>query len=94
VKKFDQDGPNFASVNLRATYRLPLGRRAGVDLIAEAFNLFNRTNWDVNSVQSGEALSGPTLQNPGLALNPNPKYGRFISTLSPLEFQLGVKLTF
>jgi hypothetical protein len=94
VAKFGQNGPNFASVNLRVTYRLLLGGRAGLDLIAEAFNLLNRTNWDVNSIQNGEALSGPTLQNASLALTPNPRYGTYTWTLPPFEAQLGVRFTF
>jgi hypothetical protein len=94
VGKFSQDGPDFVSVNLRVTYRVRLGSRAGLDVIGEAFNLFNRVNWDVNSVQAGEALSGPTLQNPLLPLTPNPRYGTFTSTLPPLELQFGVRLTF
>jgi hypothetical protein len=94
VGKFSEDGPNFATVDLRATYRLLLGGRAGLDFIAEAFNLFNRTNWDVNTLQTGEYLSGPTLQNPSLTLVPNPNYTKYFNTLPPFEAQLGVRFTF
>ena len=65
-----ENGPNFVQVSLRATYALPIGGRAKADLIAEAFNLFNRVNYDVNSIQNGEFLSGPTLANPALAAVP------------------------
>lgn len=94
VRRFSEDGPSFASFNLRATYRLPVGTRAGLDLIAEAFNLFNRKNFDVNSLLNGEFLSGPTLANPALPAVANPRFRDYTSTLPPREFQLGARLTF
>jgi hypothetical protein len=95
VEKFSRT-PDFVSVNLRATYRLPLGSRAKADLIAEFFNLLNRDNYDVNSltVNGAEYLSGPTLANPSLPLVANPNYKKYTSTLPPLEAQVGVRLTF
>ncbi len=94
MKKFAEDGPNFAQVNLRVTYALPLGRRARADLIAEAFNLFDRTNYDVNSMLNGEFLSGPTLANPALPAVPNPRFKQYTATLTPFEAQLGVRVVF
>jgi hypothetical protein len=94
MPRFSADGPNFASMDLRLTYRLPVRDRAGFDLIAEAFNLFNRTNYDVNYVQSNEFRSGPTPANPAVPLVPNPDVGEFLNTLPPREFQLGVRFTF
>jgi len=94
VDRFSEDGPSFSTFNLRVTYGLPLGERAKVDLIAEAFNLFNRDNFDVNSLQNGEFLSGPTLQNAALPLAPNPRYKQYTATLPPFEAQLGVRLQF
>jgi hypothetical protein len=94
LAKFSQDGPKFASMNVRLAYRVPLSGRAGVDLIAEAFNLFNRINYDVNSVINGELLSGPTLANAALARVVNPRFGQYTATLPPREIQLGVRFTF
>lgn len=94
VDKFSEDGPDFTQVNLRITHRIPFGTRAGADLIAEGFNIFNRVNYDVNSLVNGEFLSGPTLANPSLAAVANPRYGQYTATLSPREFQLGVRITF
>lgn len=94
VKRFSEDGPSFASVNLRVTYGLPLGERVKADLIAEAFNLFNRTNYDVNSLLNGEFLSGPTLANPALPAVPNPRFKQYTATLPPFEAQLGVRVIF
>jgi hypothetical protein len=94
LPKFSQDGPNFANVNLRITHRLPLGDSRGVDVIAEMFNLFNRTNYDVNSTITGLYLSGPTLANPALPFVTNPRYGQYTATLRPFEAQLGVRIGF
>jgi hypothetical protein len=94
VGKFTEDGPNFASVNLRVTYALPLGTRVKADLVAEAFNLFNRVNYDVNALQNGEYLSGPTLANPALPFVVNPRFKEYTATLPAFEAQLGVRLTF
>jgi hypothetical protein len=94
VRRFDQNGPNFLQTNLRVTYKVPFGGHSGVDLIAEVFNLFDRVNYDVNSVINAEFLSGPTLASPGLAFAPNPRYSQYTSTLSPREFQLGARITF
>ena len=94
LAKFTQDGPKFASMNVRLAYRVPLAGRAGIDVIGEAFNLFNRINYDVNSIINGEFLSGPTLANPALAKVVNPRFGQFTATLPPREIQLGVRFTF
>ena len=96
VAKFSEDGPNFASSTCALTYGLPLGQKARADLIAEFFNLFNRVNYDVNSltVNGAEFLSGPTLQNPAPAAVPNPNYKKYTATLPPFEAQLGVRFTF
>jgi hypothetical protein len=92
--RFNQDGPNYASFDVRLTYGLPLGSRAKVDLIAEAFNLFNRTNYDVNFIQTNEYLSGPTPAAPTTALVKNPNFKTYTATLPPFEAQLGFRLTF
>ncbi len=94
VERFSEDGPRFSQLSLRLTKRVRFGARLGADLVAEAFNLLNTVNYDVNSVQSGEFLSGPTVANPRVATVPNPRYGQFTATLPAREIQLGLRLTF
>ncbi|HET8644125.1 MAG TPA: TonB-dependent receptor, partial [Vicinamibacteria bacterium] len=53
VPRFNEEGPDFVSVNLRLMHRLPVGK-ADLTLIAEVFNLLNRDNNDVNSIFNGE----------------------------------------
>lgn len=94
VPKFSQDGDKFANVNVRITHRIPLGKGRGIDVMAEMFNLFNRVNNDINSVITGQYLSGPTLANAALPFVPNPRYGQYTATLPPFEAQLGFRVGF
>jgi hypothetical protein len=88
------DGPSFNEFDARLSWTLPLGGSTEVELIAEVFNLFNTTNWDVTTVDNGEFLSGPTITNPTLAYVPNTRYGQYLDTLRSQEFQLGARLRF
>ena len=65
-----------------------------LDFIAEAFNVFNTVNYDVNSIDNSEFFSGPTLANPNIPYTPNPNFGQYRATLDPLEVQLGVRWWF
>ncbi len=94
VGRFTEDGPKFTQVSLRVTKRVTFGKSGGVDLIAEAFNVFNTKNDDVNSVLNGEFLSGPTIANNKAPSVRNPRFGEFTNTLPPREIQLGARITF
>jgi hypothetical protein len=77
--------PMAASVDVRANKRIALGGRRSVDVIVEAFNLFNRTNFsDVNNIFGTGAY--PT--------NPLPTYGQFQKAEPPRQIQLAVKINF
>ena len=64
----------------------------GLDLIAEAFNLFNTVNYDVNTVDNAEFLLDLSGGAPGYV--PNPRFGEYLDTLQPFEIQLGVRWRF
>jgi outer membrane receptor protein involved in Fe transport len=85
VPRNGEDGPSFSSLSLRLSWSIPLGGTSELDLIAEAFNLTDETNFDVTSVENNEFLV------PGL---PNPAFGEYTKTLPPREFQLGVRYRF
>lgn len=91
VGRNEQDGPPFRQLSLRVTkaFALPLGQ---LEAIAEAFNLTNVTNYDVQSIVTGEYLSGPTAANPAGVRNP--RFGQYNATLPAREFQLGVRWVF
>jgi hypothetical protein len=83
-------GPKYRSLSLRLTKDIPVGM-GSLQAIAEAFNLTNFKNYDVQSVNGAEFLSGPTIANPKAAYVANPSYGKFTTTLPPREIQLGLR---
>ncbi len=91
VARNDRDGPDYRNLSLRITKTIPVGRGQELDLIVEGFNVLDNTNYDPNSVDKFEFLSGPTLANPDLPYVPNPDFGRYRATLDPREIQLGVR---
>ncbi|MCX7895781.1 MAG: TonB-dependent receptor [Thermoanaerobaculum sp.] len=93
IKRNSEDGPIYRNFNLRITKTFALGG-VNLDLIAEGFNLFNNVNYNVNSVDSAEYLSGPTLSNPNQPFVRNPNFGKYSATLPPREIQLGLRVSF
>src|SRR6266545_3734626 len=90
-------GPVFFSTDLRVGRRIRFGadNPVGIELIFDAFNLFNRTNFkDVNGV-TGSALFGLTdVRLEGVPKNtPNQCCG-FTSAYAPRIIQLGAKFNF
>ena len=72
--------PGFAQVDLRVSRRIPVNERWSVEVIADAFNLFNRFNvGDVNP------LCDPGTGSQCFAGQPT-------AALDPRQFQLGLKI--
>jgi outer membrane receptor protein involved in Fe transport len=94
VPRNGQDGPVYHNVSLRVAKSLNTGAGTRLEIIAEAFNLFNSVNYDVNSINSGQYLSGPTIANPSAAYLPNPLFGKYSATLPAREVQLGLRFSF
>lgn len=94
VGRDTEDGPPFRQLSLRLTKGFRFANRQRVEVIAEAFNVFNTVNYDVNSIDGAEFLSGPTLANPALPARPNPTFGKARATLPGREVQLGLRWTF
>ena len=93
VGRNTEDGPSFQQLSLRLTKGFNVaGQR--IEAIAEAFNLTNHKNFDVQSVQGGEFLSGPTAANPAAVAVRNPRFGQYSATLPAREFQLGLRWLF
>jgi len=91
VGRNTMNGPPFRQLSLRLTKGVPVSGFGSLEVIAEAFNLTNITNYDVNSIQSGQFLSGPTLANPKAAAVPNPRFGQFTAPFPGREIQLGLR---
>lgn len=94
VERFGQDGPVYRSFDLRLTKAFELGTAGTLEVVAEAFNLFNSTNYDVASIDGAEYLSGPTLANPKATAVPNANFGKASATLPSREIQLGLRFAF
>ena len=94
VERNSEDGPSFRQLSLRLTKGFTLFGNNRLDVIAEAFNLTDATNYDVNSIDTAEFLSGPTLANPALPFVRNPNFGRARATLPGREIQLGLRWLF
>jgi len=92
--RFGMDGPVYRSFDLRLTKTFPLGSAGDLELIAECFNLFDSTNYDVGSIDGAQYVSGPTLANPAAAPVSNPNFGKPSATLPSREIQLGVRFAF
>ncbi|MCU1348981.1 MAG: hypothetical protein JWO56_2011, partial [Acidobacteria bacterium] len=93
VGRNTEKGPSFQQLSLRLTKGFDVaGKR--VEAIAEAFNITNRRNFDVQSVNGGQYLSGPTIANPAAAYVNNPRFGTYNATLPAREFQLGLRWLF
>jgi hypothetical protein len=94
VERNSEDGPVFRQLSLRLTKGFTILGDQRLDLIVEGFNVLNNTNYDVNSVDGAEFLSGPTLANKTLPFRPNPNFGHFRATLPGREIQLGLRWVF
>jgi hypothetical protein len=90
VGRNEESGPPFRQLSLRLTKAFTFGF-GQVEAIAEAFNVTNVVNYDVQSVVGGQFLTAPTATAPA---TPNPRFGQFNATLPAREFQLGVRWVF
>jgi hypothetical protein len=80
----------IVNLDLRVSKALPLGDRVRLDLIVDAFNLFNRVNFIEDTNQSSFAIFGAGAY-PTAAL---PTYGRYTLTDPPRQVQLAAKISF
>lgn len=102
-------GPELAAFDLRISklFRLPSSERVQLEVTAEVFNLFNRTNFkSVNNTVGNVRLEGLNLTDSatGTSTNEGHLIGRrdrlptqplgFTSAFDPRQFQFGMKLLF
>ncbi|HEY6352613.1 MAG TPA: TonB-dependent receptor [Candidatus Angelobacter sp.] len=86
-------GPNYFDIDARLSRRIKITERVSLQLMAEAFNLFNRTNYSgVNNVV-GPAFGPPFNVSGTNAVGPGVPLG-FTSASAKREIQLGVRLAF
>jgi Carboxypeptidase regulatory-like domain len=93
-------GPGFFAVDLRVGRRIRLkaDNPLSLELIFDAFNLFNRTNFkDVNNVTSAlflDQLGITDVRVRGDSKNPASQFSGFTSAYDPRIVQLAVKFNF
>src|SRR5262249_47661703 len=100
-------GPDFMDVDLRLARRFKITERTGIQFVAEAFNLFNRTNFGSvnNEYTTFNGFANPNFAAPspnGFFLNsavnpPGNAQGAFTSgagSFARRQLQLGARLTF
>jgi hypothetical protein len=94
-------GPNYFTTNLRVSRRFPFGpaESRSVQLVFDAFNLFNRVNFKyVNSNTNGvlrlSDMGITDVRVKGRADLPASSFGGFTSAFDPRNIQLGIKITF
>jgi hypothetical protein len=96
-------GDNFRSIDLRLGRTIPFREKKSLELIAEAFNLFNTTNIRFfNTVYGASdfcpfdatAFGCPAVASTNREGSPNPLYGSPRAVLNPRQIQLAVKFNF
>ena len=75
-------GFDFASLDLRVSRRFRLTERIDLQLLAEGFNVLNRSNFGVPNNTFG----------PGV--NPLPSFGQPTAAFDPRQFQIGMKIRY
>jgi len=86
-------GPNYANVNLRLSRRFKLTEKSSFQLMAEAFNIANRTKYS-NVNDTVEATYLPPFNPHGSAQrSPNQPLG-FTAVYPKRQIQLGARLSF
>jgi hypothetical protein len=90
-------GDSLKSVDVRLSRYFQLREHVKLQVVAEAFNLFNRANVDeVFSVYFAPVFLGgvPRHYKDGVADPANPGFGSPRTTFNPRQFQFAAKLTF
>ncbi len=90
-------GDKFVSVDIRLSRLFQIGEKLRLRLLAEGFNLFNRSNVDeVFSVYGAPVFIGavPRHYKDGVASPANPAFGSPRTVFNPRQFQFAAKFIF
>jgi len=87
-------GPDMFSIDFRLSRRFPVSEKFSVEILAEAFNALNRTNFlSVNNVVGGTPIGA--LPNPLIAVPGNPTTPlSYTAAGPPRQLQFGLRLAF
>jgi Carboxypeptidase regulatory-like domain/TonB-dependent Receptor Plug Domain len=90
VGRNSQTTASQLTVDMRVSKRFRIGGNAAIDVILDAFNLFNRDNFIEDTNQSSFVIFG-TGAYPS---TPLPAYGKYTLTLPPRQVQIAARITF
>jgi hypothetical protein len=86
-------GPNFQTFDMRLQRGFALKERLRLDLMLEAFNLFNKLNYQSVNNTVGAGFTGPFQVTGRNDRNPTDPLG-FTSAFDPRRLQVGFRVTF
>jgi hypothetical protein len=86
-------GPGFWTLDLRLTRSIPVGDRGRIEIMGEAFNLFNNLNYKTVNNTVGTNMVGPFRRHGDASLSPSQPFS-FTSAFDARRIQLGVRMTF
>ncbi len=86
-------GPSYLNLNLRLSRRFKLGERSSFQLLAEAFNIANHTNYSSVNDTVGPSFAPPFNVHGSAQLLPSQPLG-FTADFPKREIQLGARLSF
>jgi Carboxypeptidase regulatory-like domain/TonB dependent receptor len=80
-------GPRYSDVDLSLNKHFPIHERLGVEFRAEAYNVFNHTNFDLPGTLSPGTIGTADITNPG-------QFGVITTTSDSREMQLSLRIEF
>jgi hypothetical protein len=86
-------GPNYLSMNLRLSRRFKLGEKSNIQVMAEAFNVANRTNYSNVNDLVGASFAPPFNVHANAHLLPTQALG-YTADYPKREIQLGARFSF
>ena len=86
-------GPDYFNVNLRLSWRHKMSEKSSIQLLAEAFNVANRTNYSNVNDTVGPAFAPPFKVHGSANLSPLQPLG-FTADFPKREIQLGARVSF
>ncbi len=87
-------GPDLASIDLRLNRAFPFGDGRSVELIGEAFNLLNRTNFKTVNSSVGDLSAEELPARPTGRAGPVTEPFSYTSAFDPRQFQFSLRINF
>ncbi len=80
-------GPRYSDVDLSLNKHFPIYERLAIEFRAEAYNVFNHTNFDLPGTLNPGTIGTADITNPG-------QFGVITTTSDPRQMQLSLRIEF